>query len=279
MVNIHKGEQIIVYHSLGYCRLLSFIKHIKKVQIVGEIEEIYQDVSRQSASISKAEYGFIESCCKYIFPSQLLDYKINVKHKPSLVVHGVYTVEDKTFGTFNDDRIHVVYAGTFDPNKGGVRASILSSKFLSRKFHLHILGFGNQDQVQIVNELIKQIQPNTECLITNDGLLKGHEFTSFLQKCQIGLSTQNPDAAFNDTSFPSKILTYLANGLKVVTADMKVIRSSQIENELFYYSEQKPELIAKAVIEASESKEKNINNVMRRLDDQFSINLNKLLSE
>jgi glycosyltransferase involved in cell wall biosynthesis len=209
----------------------------------------------------------------------LLDEKINERHKPSVIVHGVYSVENKTFNPFNDGRIHVVYAGTFDPNKGGARASILSSKYLSEKFHLHILGFGNHSQLQMVNDLINQVQSQTDCVITNDGLLKGSEFTAFLQKCQIGLSTQDPNAIFNDTSFPSKILTYLANGLKVVSADMNVVRTSQVVDGLFFYSRQEPELIANAIIDASKARNIDISDLMRKLDKQFYSNLYKLLAE
>ena len=47
LFNIKKGEQIIVYHSLGYDSLFLRLKKIKSVKIIGDIEEIYQDVSKQ----------------------------------------------------------------------------------------------------------------------------------------------------------------------------------------------------------------------------------------
>ena len=48
----------------------------------------------------------------------------------------------------------------------------------------------------------------------------------FIQKCQIGLCTQNIDAAFNTTSFPSKILSYMSNGLEVVGVNIAAIKNS-----------------------------------------------------
>lgn len=83
--------------------------------------------------------------------------------------------------------------------------------------------------------------------MTYDGLLSGEDYIQFIQSCDIGLSTQNPNAEFNDTSFPSKILSYMANGLKVVSIKILALKRSAISDLLCYYEENTSEAIAKAV--------------------------------
>ena len=83
--------------------------------------------------------------------------------------------------------------------------------------------------------------------MTYEGCLSGEQYIRFVQKCSIGLSTQKPDARFNDTSFPSKILSYLANGLRVVSIRIRAVEESPISDLVVYYNEQSPELIAKAI--------------------------------
>ena len=85
-------------------------------------------------------------------------------------------------------------------------------------------------------------------------MLSGEDYIRFIQSCDIGLSTQNPDAAFNATSFPSKILSYMANGLRVVSIRIPAIERSAVGNEVMFYNEQTPEVElggrdSKAVIE------------------------------
>ncbi len=247
LLNVKKGEEVIVYHSLGYVNLLLFAQKIKKFRIIGEIEEIYQDVSSYSPSMCQAEYVFFEKCDKYIFPTSLLNDKLNKDGKPYLIIHGTYQVERERCVSFEDDKIHVVYAGTFDPNKGGAAAAAAAA-FLPECYHLHILGFGNKKDTDAILTVIKDITPIAPCTLTYDGLLKGEDYIRFIQKCQIGLSTQNPNAAFNATSFPSKILSYMANGLRVVSIRIKAIEESSVGLGISYYEHQTPEEIAKAIM-------------------------------
>lgn len=65
------------------------------------------------------------------------------------------------------------------------------------------------------------------------------------------MSTQDPSAAFNSTSFPSKILVYLANGLKVVSIRIPAIEQSAVVDSLVFYDKQTPEKIAEAILSAS----------------------------
>lgn len=276
--NVKKGEEVLVYHSLGYCKLLLFLQKITKCSYIGEIEEIYQDVSKMRDSVCKAEYKFIYSCKKYLFPTQLLSEKINSADKPHVIIHGIYMPEESFNVSFCDNDVHVVYAGTLDPNKGGANAAILSANYLPSNFHLHILGFGSSNTVKNIMELIGKVAQTAPAKITFEGLLKGKDFSRFLQKCHIGLSTQDPHANFNNTSFPSKILTYLANGLKVVSIKIPVVENSFIGKCITYYNVQSPEDIARAIVLSSQKTDETVKNVLLELDIRFINDLKELLA-
>lgn len=140
-----------------------------------------------------------------------------------------------------------MYAGTFDPRKGGPTTTT-TTRWLPENYHVHILGFGSENDTKELCALIEETNEASAATVTYDGLLSGEDYIRFLQKCQIGLSTQNPDAAFNDTSFPSKILSYMANGLRVVTVRIPAIEGSAVGDDVIYYEEQTPEKIAQAIL-------------------------------
>ena len=272
-----RDEEIIVYHSLGYIFPIYFAKKIKKFKLILEVEEIYNDV-KKSINLIIPEKRFLGIADKYIFPTILLDQTININNKPSIIIHGVYKYEALYNEKFNDNRIHVVYAGTFDPNKGGVAAAAAAA-YLSNSYHIHIIGFGTDYQISLIKSYTNDVDHNGAAKLTYDGLLTGEEYKRFIQKCDIGLSTQNPNAKFNETSFPSKILSYISNGLSVISIRIKAVETSKIGHCIYYYDEQKPECIAHAIkdLDIKYYKEKS-KDVLNDLDEIFKSELIKFLS-
>ena len=272
LVHTKRNEQIIVYHSLGYCKMLNLLRKIKHLRIIGEVEELYQDVHKQSKSVSHAEYEFVKGCEKYLFPTILLNNQFNTLGKPFAIVHGVYKTEDKLEEKFSDGKIHVVYGGTFDPKKGGAAAAA-AAEFLPHNFHIHICGFGDSTEIK---KVVDEVQAKALALVSFEGELKGDDYKHFIQKCHIGLSTQNPNAAFNATSFPSKILMYLSNGLKVVSINIPAIALSAVADNVFFYEEQSPDKIAEAIVKASSGE--NRASLLDKLDLVFTKDLFALLN-
>lgn len=281
--NMKDGSKVIVYHSLGYMSVIKLLKKFKKIHLIMEVEEVYGDVTGNKKDVLK-EYHYFKSADAYIFPTELLDEKINTLNKNSVIIYGTYEVEeirckfnDKSLQGSEDGRIHLLYAGTLDPRKGGAIAAAAAAEYLSSNYHIHILGFGSNADIQNMKEYVDKIVKKTEAQVTYDGLMRGEEYIEFVQKCQIGFSTQNPDAAFNDTSFPSKVLSYLSNGLRVVSVRIKALERAEISDLLFYYDEQTPEAIARAVQSIDFSDEYDSRSRIRKLDENFIKKIGEIL--
>ena len=272
---VKPGDVVLAYHSPFYLGFLKLLKRVLKCKLIIETEEIYNNVSGNENK-AKKEMQMLLFADGYLFPSKLLDEIVNINKKPSVCVHGIYSIANRISTPKSDGKVHCVYAGTFDQTKGGAFAAIAAAEYLDNKYHLHILGFGTESETQNVIESIKDVSKKSNCIVTYDGCLSGDEFTSFLQNCNIGLSCQNPSGVYNDTSFPSKILTYMSNGLKVVSVRIPVVENSGVGKYVYYYDNQTPAEIASA-IKAAKASEFESSNVLESLDREFSNNIKALL--
>lgn len=266
--SIPKKSTVVVYHSTTFMSLLKFFKKIKKLKLVLELEEIYGDVINSEA-LRKKELNLVANADAFIFPTELLNKKLNPSGKPMVIIYGTYQVEPQVVEKWTDGRVHVVYAGTFDPCKGGAVAAIAAATFLPENYHIHICGFGNEDDTRSIKKVVDDTAVHSRAKVTFHGLLKGREYIEFIQRCHIGLSTQDPSAAFNATSFPSKILSYMANGLEVVSIDIPAIREASISTNIHFYGKQTPEQIAKAITAVDLSHPHNNRALIASLSEKF----------
>lgn len=275
--------KVIIYHSLGLLKVMNLFHKMNKKFIL-EMEEIYSDVIGNKC-LRKKEIRYAKKANAYLFPTEMLNSVINDTNKPYLVVHGTYQVEeerninvfDKEIKTEMNRIIHCVYAGTFDPRKGGVIAAISAAEYLPKNYHIHILGFGTTEEINNMKKLIYYISEKGNAKVTYDGLLTDDDYIKFLQSCDIGLSTQNPNAVFNSSSFPSKILSYLSNGLRVVSIRIPAIEKSKVGNVLFYYDNQTPIEIANAILSVDINKEYDSRKLIEQLSSQFEKDLVEIL--
>ncbi len=264
--HLDRHEKIVVYHSLSYMKTIAFFKKLKKLSITLEIREIYSDINKVSSRGKKQEQEFFKIADKYIFATGILDEIINTEKKPSLIASGIYKPE-KSFGKkFDDNKVHVVYAGTLRPEKGGAVATVKMARYLSENYHVHILGYGTQDNIDMIKSLIEETQTEDGTSISYDGVLSGDEFSSFLQSCNIGVAIQNMEGAFNNTSFPSKVLTYLSNGLDVLSTDIPAVSKSGVGEILYYCSNNDPKEMAAKLLEIDISNPMSKNQTLINLD-------------
>ena len=276
--NTRKGETILAYHSLGYVRTLWLLKKLRQFRLILEVEEIYSDVTGDEQA-RRREMRLFKAADAYLFPTELLDEKINTERKPAVVVYGTYQVEEERNCSWGDGKRHLLYAGTLDPRKGGAAAATAAAGELSEDYLVHILGFGSEQEKKDLCETITKINMTAKAGVSYNGVLSGEEYIRFVQSCDVGFSTQMPDATFNETSFPSKVLSYLANGLRVVSVRIKALERSAVSDLLYYYDENTPEAIAETVQKIDFSQPYDSRKVIRELDAKFLQEFKRLIEE
>jgi len=274
--NVKREDNLVVYHSLAYKGIIKCIHKLKKCNLTIEVEELYSDVTGDERQREK-EIRYLQIADSYIFITELLKNEVNIK-KPSVISHGTYlSMPDYGF-RFEDGRIHVVYAGTFRKAKGGAYTAIEAAQYLDSRYVLEVLGGGSEEENRAVKQLIQEVSQKTDCKINYVGFKSGKDFNAYIQACHIGLSTQQADAKFNGTSFPSKVLMYMSNGLRVVSVRIPAVETSAVGDSIFYYDKQDGEEIANVIRSVNLDDGYNSRKQLADLHNRFVKQLAKLLS-
>ncbi len=227
--NTKKEDTVIVYHSIFYMNTIKYIHKLKKFNLIIEVEEIYADVD-DNKRLRKKEFNYFKSADGFIFPTKKMNNLINEEKKPYAICEGVYLFKETKNKIISNNKINCVYAGNFNPIKGGVYFALDVAEKLSSSYKMNILGSGTKEEIDYINNRIEKINSKNGCYVEYHGILRNEDLDNFLSNCDIGLSTQNPNNLFNDTSFPSKILVYLKAGLRVVSSNVEVVRNSNIKD-------------------------------------------------
>lgn len=277
---LEDGDTLMVYHSLYLIKTVRKIIKKRKITLLLQVCEIYGDVINSERTKNR-ELEFFKIADRYIFQSEMLEKLINTDGKPCAVLYGTYEVSENA-STKNAEKdiapkIRCVYAGTLDPRKGGAATAATVAEHLPENYHIHILGFGLEKEVREMRDKVAEISAKSRCSVSYDGCLSGREYIDFISSCHIGLSTQDPSASFNATSFPSKILAYMANGLRVVTVRIPAVEGSAIGHCMYYYDQQTPENIASAIMNVDIHDNYDGKNTIRRLNEFFLTSLRELI--
>ncbi|WP_182353582.1 glycosyltransferase [Flaviflexus huanghaiensis] len=272
-----RGENVIVYHSLGYNILVEIAHLIRGFRLILEIEEIYADQTRKSRRTRWAERVSISRADGYLYSTDLLERTVNKKKRPRVVVHGNYRVSNGNGVKAEEEITRVVYAGVIDSIKGSFRV-VEAAQFLPSEYRLHIIGFGDKDSIKMLRQRISDSNKCSQCKISFDGLLRGVEYEEYLQACKIGIVGQSGDSSFANTSFPSKILSYMANGLTVVCDRFDAVETSALGDALVYTSGDSAEELARAIIFAA-SHTRDSRQILMELNTRFLTELRDLLTE
>lgn len=268
------NETVLVYHSVSLMPIIKFTQRLKRFNLIFEIRELYSDINTNVSKKRELEYFRIAH--KYIFATNQLNDQINSAGKPFIIAPGIYRNEIcSDVKKWDDGKTHLVYAGNFRRAKGGAIASIKIAEHLTPDYTIHILGSGDEASLKEVLCLIEEQNSKGHAKVIYEGVLRGKEFNTFLQKCDIGLSTQNPEGEFNGSSFPSKVLTYMANGLEVVSADIPAVTNSPVGRYIHYYHLATPSSIADTIL-AVNSKKNSID-LLTKLDSMLRNELKTFL--
>ena len=275
-MHIKKGDILLVYHTNGMRNdILRKLANKYDMTFIYEVEELYEYAHTQvSTALAEEEIGFLQCPDKYIFCSEILAETVNRKKLPYLVLEGYYKYSKKDAEAFNDGKIHCVYGGIIDGVKGGAFRAVRCAKYLPPNYVIHILGFGD------INGLKAEIRDNQSyggATVVYEGLKSGDEYIDFISRCDIGLSLMTMREDINNTSFPSKLVLYLACGLRVVAGKVKILEISEMSRLISFYDTDSPEAIANAIQSIDMSEPYDSKKIMDELDNRFLDELDELL--
>jgi len=243
-----KQDTIILYHSVAITNLCARLKKLVKRKVIVEVEEVYGYSAVEDKPWVENEIKAIKQMDYYIFVNDGIPQKFNIEKDRFVVNFGVGRIPKRTRQRFNDGKMHVVYAGTIEMRKLGAMTAVLSARYFPDNYILHILGFGTEENVQILKNLIEEI--NEEIgreKVEYNGYKSGSELDDFLFSCHIGLSSNVMRPNFANNSFPSKVITYMCHDLAVVLGYAKAFYNVQMSDGWEFYHEHTPRAIAKAV--------------------------------
>lgn len=276
---IKREQTLIVYHGIWYSKPVIWAKKIKGFELIVEVEEIYFYAFNRDIKVLKEEINFIKSADKHILVNDLICENLDLNKDKCVICYGSYEYQTKGEPVkFDDDKKHVVYAGSFSRHKGGVYNAIESALYLPNDFVLHILGFGNNDEIENVKSRIEEVNNIAECKVIYEGLKLGEDYNSFMKGCSIGLNPQ----VWGDYmlyAFPSKVLSYMCLGLNVVTSPLKSLKVSSINYYLNYFEENSPKSLALTIQSAKIFSNDELCRFINIINEEFVKRLRNLLND
>ncbi len=276
MFKFHKDDIVINYHSLAYGFFFRRLNIIKKIKWIPQIEEMYC-MSRkdyQDTNYLKKEEKMLQNADGYLFVNDLLP-KRYANGKPYAVSYGNYKVfcDQKTC---DDTNIGVVYTGIINDDRG-VFKIIEAIPLLPQKYSLHILGFGDDENMKRMHNLLDKINDKSTCQrVFFYGTKTGEDYTEFLSTYQIGVSLMDTSDAVSLNAFPSKILAYMGHSLFVVSSKSQCIVNSKV-SDLLYYCDNTSESIATAIQKISVEQVNKSADRLNFMKQEFIIDLKKVL--
>lgn len=276
MRNTEKGESVLVYHTVYFSAPVRFAKLFRHFRVVLEAEEVYGNATKLSFPMDRMEKKLLTAADRYLFSTELLAKSFQT-NKPYACCYGVYAPAKRLAKPPKDGKIHLLYTGIIDFEKRGAFNAVEATRFLDERYVLHILGFGETEKLCT---RIAELNRTNQCRIIFDGLRQGDDFIRYCEQCHIGLSTQSMSGAYLQTSFPSKILSYLSMGLSVVSCYIECVSACKIGDLVTYYHEDDPHQIAEAIRSTSvQNSSAVILKRMEQLDDVFCADLQRLLEK
>jgi len=280
LFHVKNNELCFVYHAYLIIPVIKALIKIKKIKVfmwVGELYTNYTDYKNKKFTI-EFEKQYLSKVDSFIFSSYAIEKVVNVNKVPYLVFPGTLHYEEFEPSNFGDGKIHIVYAGNLNKNKGAWE-TVDCAKFLDENYHIHILGHDSKAVVDPLKEYIEEVNKKSKASVTYDGFMSGEEFYSFLQKCHVGSAFQNQSKEYNYASFPSKVQLYMGNGLRVISPRIKVIEDSDYGKYIYFTDTQSPEEFANIIKNMDWDDGYNGVEIIKQFHERAKNELNSILKD
>ena len=264
--SVRQNEPILIYHSLAYVFPIRVFRFFSKKKLYFEVEELFHAAYKDSTMQIENEKKYLRKASGYILVNDLIS-NLSGFSAPNVVCYGVYSRKNMPNISFNDGKIHLIYAGVI--NEDALMA-VEISKYLSDKYHIHILGYGIEPNIVKLEREIENVSLISQCAVSYDGCKFGEEYMLFLAKCSMGICTRVLEDSLSDYTFPSKVLAYISCGLLPVCSHLTCIKESKIYSHVLFARQVTPDAFAEAIMSVDTSFLCNYDNSFL---DQLDLNL------
>lgn len=280
LFEVSKGEKVIFYHSNSYVYPVKVIKVLRRIHLIFEVEELYTAAAMKNEIAQKKEIKYLNIADSYILVNDIIAERCGLNSKPHIVLYGNYTLPKlKPESISSNELVNVVYAGFIGKEDSDAFLAVESVNFLNEKYIMNILGYGSNENIQLINKKINQVNKllNRKAVIFH-GSLYGQEYSDFLAKMQIGVSPRVLENDLSNFTFPSKVLVYLAHNLVPVCSPIDCIKKSKIVSSIYFYNNNTPSSVAEGILSVNLNENHDYSVILRKLDTEFIKDLKKLLA-
>lgn len=273
---LNREQLVLVYHTPQLSKFISFIRKAKHFHLLYEIEENYAIVRHLPLKEINKEKELFKYGEGFIFVNDLIGNLYHLSSFPNVTCYGIYKFPLKKERNIDPSAISIVYAGGIDSDAD---LAVEVVRLLPSNYTLFVLGYGIQERIdsflkkvlddEVLNKRVKYL-----------GCLSGDEYSKFLDKCDIGLSTRYVNKMDSQYAFPSKIMVYLSHNLLTISTPHEAILHSSVTDCVCFSDDFTAESIAKCIEENVEMK-RNIENTerLKSMHDQFVLKLKDLVNE
>lgn len=275
LVHVRKSDKVLVYHSIYNLKWLTLYYRLLGRKYSIEIEDVFSELTSRAQKYKDKEWTVFRNAETCFCVNDLIAEKIK-QDKRVIVSYGSYSLP-KYKPREASDMIRLVYAGVIEQERNAAFLAVDAMRYLPEKYHLDILGFGSERDIVALQKRIEECDNKN---IEFHGRKDGEQYISFLQSCDIGLSTHVYDEnniKSADNTFPSKVLIYLSNGLTVVAQRLNVLEKSRVNEAIVYYDEPTPQNVATTIQNCQQKK--NSRFIVEQLNETFLIEVRHWLEE
>lgn len=221
-----KYDKIIIYHSEGFYYYTLIFKIFRKKTIL-QVNEIYSNVSQNKFRLF-IEKRHINTFKKLIVSNFYL--KFNWFCNKEVFVRGGYFRKTSVSIEQCRNEFSYIYAGSIDEFKMGNYSILLKLiNSIPQDLQLYLCLVTTDD---IFQKIIHDVNKKANIYLFRD--IPDKDLQKFYLKCKYGLVLQDSTKPLNLTSFPSKIFSYLNNGLIPIAQRHGQFLNSEI-NDFFGY--------------------------------------------
>lgn len=142
----------------------------------------------------------------------------------------------------------LLYAGRLDEERG-IRKFV--DTFVKTYYQARLLITGDGPLKSYIQDIANRYDS-----ITYLGILPEEEFDKVIELVDICVNPQPTGRKFTDSSFPSKVVNYLAHGKIVISTRVRSLINSPYKDMLIFYSDEKNDNLEKVLTYVAQNKDK-----------------------